>query len=157
MNNDLKPQDYLPHEAPMVMLETVHQMTPDHVICSVRVSDRGVLAPFLDQQGDLPAWFGLEIMAQTVGVSSGAQAASSPSTDAQPAMGMLLGTQAYKTITPGFKSGTLLICEAKLLQRSGQLSSFECSLKDGAQELASARVNTWQADTAHDTPDQPQG
>lgn len=139
----------------MVMLESIHQLAADHVICSVRVSNQGVLAPFLDQQGDLPAWFGLEIMAQTVGVSSGAQATSQHFADVQPAMGMLLGTQAYKTSIPSFKSGALLTCEAKLLQRSGSLSSFECTLKEGSEELASARVNTWQA-VASDTTHQPQ-
>jgi len=148
MTNYLKPECYLPHEAPMVMLETVHRVTPDQVICSVEVSKKGVLAPFLDQQGNLPAWFGLEIMAQTVGVSGGWQATAQKTTATKPARGMLLGTQAYKVNSASFKPGTLIICEAQLLQSNGQLSSYACRLKEGEQELASARVNVWQAENS---------
>lgn len=152
MPNYLKPENYLPHEAPMVMLETVHLAAADQVICSVKVSKEGVLAPFLDSQGNLPAWFGLEIMAQTVGVSGGWQAAKLTKSDAAPAMGMLLGTQAFKVSSASFKLGTLLTCEAQLLQTNGQLSSYSCSLKDKEQELGSARVNVWQAENANALP-----
>lgn len=152
MLNYLKPENYLPHEAPMVMLETVHLAAADQVICSVKVSKEGVLAPFLDQQGNLPAWFGLEIMAQTVGVSGGWQAANLTNTNVEPAMGMLLGTQAYKVNNSSFKLGTLLTCEAQLLQTNGQLSSYSCILKDNEQELGTARVNVWQAENPNALP-----
>ncbi|VDZ83865.1 Uncharacterised protein [Kluyvera intermedia] len=63
----LTPGDYLPHDAPMLLLEEVISVTDDTATCRVTVSPDGVLAPFLDAQGNLPAWFALELMAQTVG------------------------------------------------------------------------------------------
>ncbi len=66
----LPPGDYLPHDTPMLLLESVENVTDDRAVCSVTVNDRGVLAPFLDADGNLPGWFALELMAQTVGVWS---------------------------------------------------------------------------------------
>ncbi len=66
----LPPGDYLPHDAPMMLLETVESVTDDSAVCRVTVNGQGVLAPFLNANGDLPGWFALELMAQTVGVWS---------------------------------------------------------------------------------------
>jgi predicted hotdog family 3-hydroxylacyl-ACP dehydratase len=149
MPDYLAPVEYLPHEAPMVMLDQVHLVSVDHVICSVQVDASGLLAPFLDADGQLPAWFGLEIMAQTVGVSGGWQALTANAGQQSPGMGMLLGSQAYHCDVAAFASGSCLFCEARLAQRSGALSSYECTLKVNDQVLAQARVNTWQATDAH--------
>lgn len=49
----LPPGDYLPHDTPMLLLESVESVTDDRAVCSVTVNDRGVLAPFLDADGNL--------------------------------------------------------------------------------------------------------
>lgn len=67
----LLPVDYLPHDAPMLLLETVEQVTDESAVCRVTVNHTGVLAPFLNADGALPGWYALELMAQTVGVWSG--------------------------------------------------------------------------------------
>lgn len=71
MNHYLSPGDYLPHDAPMLLLEEVVNVTDETATCRVTVSPHSVLAPFLDAEGNLPGWFALELMAQTVGVWSG--------------------------------------------------------------------------------------
>lgn len=138
------PSDYLPHAAPMVMLETVRLIEAGRALCSVNVSGAGVLAPFLDPAGDLPAWFGLEIMAQTVGVSAAGQATAGDT--GGNTQGMLLGTQQFSAEVPAFASGSELLCEAALQQSSGPLQSYECSIRDAHSTLARARVNIYQAD-----------
>lgn len=143
MANYPPPSDYLPHTAPMVMLDTVHLIETGHAVCSVSVSEAGVLAPFLDPAGSLPAWFGLEIMAQTVGVSAGGQARAGD-TGSEP-QGMLLGTQQFSAEVPAFAAGSELFCEAALQQSSGPLHSYECSIHDAHRTLARARVNIYQA------------
>lgn len=42
----LPPGDYLPHDTPMLLLESVESVTNDRAVCSVTVNERGVLAPF---------------------------------------------------------------------------------------------------------------
>ena len=71
MSHYLSPGEYLPHDAPMLLLEEVVSVREDTAVCCVTVASGGVLAPFLDPQGNLPGWFALELMAQTVGVWSG--------------------------------------------------------------------------------------
>ena len=67
----LPPVTYLPHDAPMLLLESVERVTDDTAVCRVAVNRQSVLAPFLNAEGDLPGWYALELMAQTVGVWSG--------------------------------------------------------------------------------------
>ena len=45
MNDFLPVGDYLPHRAPLLLLERVLAVTPDSVVCAVTVSPHGVLAP----------------------------------------------------------------------------------------------------------------
>ena len=61
----LSPAEYLPHDAPMMLLETVESVTDNGAACSVTVSGHGVLAPFLNADGDLPGWFALDEALQT--------------------------------------------------------------------------------------------
>lgn len=60
-----------PHDAPMMLLGSVERVTDDSAVCRVAVNGQSVLAPFLNAEGDLPGWYALELMAQTVGVWSG--------------------------------------------------------------------------------------
>ena len=71
MSRYLTPSEYLPHDAPMMLLEEVIDVTDSSTHCRVSVTHDSVLAPFIDAQGNLPGWFALELMAQTVGVWSG--------------------------------------------------------------------------------------
>ena len=62
----LSPEAYLPHDAPMMLLGSVENVTDDMAVCRVAVDRQSVLAPFLNADGDLPGWYALELMAQTV-------------------------------------------------------------------------------------------
>ncbi|MDR8269420.1 3-hydroxy-fatty acyl-ACP dehydratase, partial [Acinetobacter baumannii] len=72
-------------------LEEVEAVTADTATCRVAVSPGSVLAPFLDTNGDLPGWFALELMAQTVGVWSGWHRQQQGQTSL--ALGMVLGAR----------------------------------------------------------------
>ncbi len=55
MSRYLSPGDYLPHDAPMLLLEEVVSVTEETAMCRVAVTSDGVLGPYLDPQGNLPA------------------------------------------------------------------------------------------------------
>ncbi len=142
MNHYLSPGDYLPHDAPMLLLEKVVKVTDDSAICCVMVSTDSVLAPFLDAGGNLPGWFALELMAQTVGVWSGwhrrqqGQEAIS--------LGMLLGARELicaAGILPGEK---MLFIEVTLLMNDDRFGSFECTIDVDNKTLVTGRINTFQ-------------
>lgn len=53
MSHYLSPGGYLPHDAPMLLLEEVVSVADETAICHVTVSANSVLAPFLDPDGNL--------------------------------------------------------------------------------------------------------
>ncbi|MBB3305005.1 MULTISPECIES: hotdog family protein [unclassified Enterobacter] len=141
--SDFLPVDaYLPHRAPMLLLDRVIQVTDDSVICEVSINATGVLAPFLTPQGDLPAWYGVEIMAQTVGVWSGFHARQRGDSEIRP--GMLLGGRGYRASSAFFAANSTLRVEMRLLMRDDRLGSFEGEIRCDDAIIASGRLNTYQ-------------
>ena len=144
MSHYLPVAEYLPHRAPMLLLDRVVNVTDDSVTCTVALTRNGVLAPFLTAEGDLPAWFGVEIMAQTVGIWSGFHARQRSDTVIRP--GMLLGGRGYASRTATFTADSILHIEMRLLMRDDKLGSFEGEIRNDDHILASGRLNTYQPD-----------
>lgn len=138
----LSPVDYLPHDAPMLLLESVDNVTEESAVCRVTVNGQGVLAPFLNATGDLPGWYALELMAQTVGVWSGwhrqQQGHSAIS------LGMVLGARELVCAAGQFAANSVLNINVKLLMQDERFGSFECAITAGDATLATGRVNTFQ-------------
>lgn len=137
---------WLPHAAPMLLLDHLIAVDGDQVHCQVSTSADGVLAPFLTPQGELPAWFGVEMMAQTVGVWSGWHAKQGGATLIPP--GMLLGGRGWRAEQPRFPANATLDIRMTLLMRDDRMGSFEGDIGYGTQRLASGRLNTYQPNEA---------
>ncbi|HAT1681612.1 TPA: 3-hydroxy-fatty acyl-ACP dehydratase [Klebsiella oxytoca] len=142
MSHYLSPGEYLPHDAPMLFLEEVVNVNDETAVCHVTIASNGVLGPFLDPQGNLPGWFALELMAQTVGVWSGwhrhqqGQGAIS--------LGMVLGARALTCVAGSLPAGKTVSISVKLLMQDERFGSFECAISAEGETLATGRVNTFQ-------------
>ena len=142
MNHYLSPGDYLPHDAPMLLLEEVLEVTDETAACRVAVTGRGVLAPFLDADGNLPGWFALELMAQTVGVWSGWHRRRQGQSTI--VLGMVLGSRELICAAGVLPAGRTLTISVNLLMQDARFGSFECTISAGDEALATGRVNTFQ-------------
>lgn len=142
MSHYLSPGDYLPHDAPMLLLEEVISVTDETATCGVTVSASSVLAPFLDPEGNLPGWFALELMAQTVGVWSGWHRHQQGQRSIS--LGMVLGARELICAAGTLPAGTVLVITVKLLMQDERFGSFECTISAGEEPLASGRINTFQ-------------
>lgn len=138
----LPPVAYLPHDAPMLLLASVERVTDDTAVCRVPVNDQSVLAPFLNADGDLPGWYALELMAQTVGVWSGWHRQQQGQDTI--ALGMVLGARELVCASGCFSAGLTLEITVKLLMQDARFGSFECAISAGETTLATGRVNTFQ-------------
>lgn len=138
----LPPVAYLPHDAPMLLLASVERVTDDTAVCRVPVNDQSVLAPFLNADGDLPGWYALELMAQTVGVWSGWHRQQQGQDTI--ALGMVLGARELVCANGCFSAGLTLEITVKLLMQDARFGSFECAISAGETTLATGRVNTFQ-------------
>ncbi|PLN67560.1 3-hydroxy-fatty acyl-ACP dehydratase, partial [Klebsiella quasipneumoniae] len=130
---------------PMLLLEEVEAVTADTATCRVAVSPGSVLAPFLDTNGDLPGWFALELMAQTVGVWSGWHRQQQGQTSL--ALGMVLGARELVCAAGSLPGGKTLSISVKLLMQDERFGSFEGTIMADDDVLASGRVNTFQPTT----------
>lgn len=142
MKSYLPPGDYLPHDAPMMLLDEVVEVSDEAATCRVTVSANGVLAPFLNAQGNLPGWFALEVMAQTVGVWSGWHRHQRGETHI--ALGMVLSARDLHCEDGHFAAGSTLTITTHRLMQDARFGSFECTIESGQTPLASGRINTFQ-------------
>ncbi|OAT20578.1 3-hydroxydecanoyl-[ACP] dehydratase [Buttiauxella noackiae ATCC 51607] len=128
----------------MCLLESVVAVEQESAHCRVTVSNLGVLAPFLDAEGNLPGWFAIELIAQTVGVWSGWHAKKNG--EEESLVGMLLGGRGIRCPAGVFPQGAGLECHVTLLMRDNKIGSFEGQILADGNVLASGRVNTYQPD-----------
>jgi predicted hotdog family 3-hydroxylacyl-ACP dehydratase len=145
MSHYLPPGAYLPHNAPMLLLETVLNVTDEQAVCQVTVNRQGVLAPFIDASGNLPGWYALELVAQTVGVWSGWHRQQRG--EAQITLGMVLGARELQCASGEFAADSVLDITVSLLMQDERFGCFECVIIANGETLASGRVNTFQPTT----------
>lgn len=102
--------------------------------------------------GAVPAWVGIEYMAQTVAAWAGARA----QTRGEPVkVGFLVGTRKYQSQGPAFPVGSLLsIRVTEVMRGENGLGVFDCELRceppEGPGFSANARLNVFQPDDFKD-------
>lgn len=126
----------LPHAGDMILLDAVETFDADSV------TTRLVVRPGLLSQADgsLPAWVGVEIMAQSVAAFAGCHARQA---GLPVELGFLLGTRRYQCNVEAFAPGSeLRIVASRSLQDDSGMGVFECHL-DGPGIHAEARLNVF--------------
>jgi predicted hotdog family 3-hydroxylacyl-ACP dehydratase len=121
--------DLLPHRAPMILLDRVLLFCPAFLEAEVCVRSDSLFV----KDGVVPAWVGVEYMAQTCACFAGMEARTRGES---PRVGFLLGTRAYRTMVAGFEVGSLLRVRACPVHREdGGLSVVECQILRAEQDL----------------------
>lgn len=147
MNKYLSPREYLPHEPPMVLVDEVVYVDENKALTKCYVNHEGVLSPFLNEDGNLPSFFALEIFAQSVGVWNGCNQHGTGNTTK---MGMVLGARDLKVKELFFKAGSVLNIEVYKNMSDGTLANFEGKIfvnekvsinNENNEAFASGRVN----------------
>jgi len=129
----------VPHQPPMRLLDAVLEAGSEHCTALARVDPR---AWYADPDGAMPAWFGLELMAQTIAAFSGHR-----HKDAGPPakFGYLLGTREYRCEVAAFPAGAVLEVEARVHYADGcGLSAFACEVRRDGAVLAHAILKVYE-------------
>jgi predicted hotdog family 3-hydroxylacyl-ACP dehydratase len=125
----------LPHEGHMLLLDELIEQREDSIVTTVTIRPDSVLC---DGVTGVPAWVGMEYMAQTACAYSGVEQARA---GIKPSIAVLLGTRAYRTSVPVFPIGARLIVSARLLMRDeDDLVVFQCSIHAGDAQLATGDI-----------------
>lgn len=133
-------EQLLPHEGSMMLLQKMLAYDEDSMTAQVMVRGDGL---FGDDKR-VPAWLGIEYMAQTVAAHGGmmCKLAGKPLTP-----GFLLGTRRYQCNVAAFEVGSVMTVTVKRLIQDQGLGVFDCHLTGDGVEV-SAKLSVYQPDQA---------
>jgi predicted hotdog family 3-hydroxylacyl-ACP dehydratase len=128
----------VPHSGRMLLVDALLASDADSVLVSAQVRHDN---PFADDAG-VPAWVGIEYMAQAVAAWAGCRALERGE---RARIGFLLGTRKYECDGAHFPFGAQLRIEARreLFGENG-LGMFSCRILEGERELARANLSVFE-------------
>lgn len=128
--------ELLPHGPEMTVIDRLVEYTAERSIATATVTQSN---PFFASSA-VPAWLGIEYMAQTIAAHAGFEGRLRGE---RPAIGFLLGTRAYESEVGEFPLGTELTVTVEPVVMEGRLAAFKCSIATD-RVVATAMVNTYQ-------------
>lgn len=132
-------QDVLPHRGSMLLLDAIDRCSETGVEVRATVCRD---AWYAQGNGAMPAWIGIELMAQAIAAHVGLLAAYAGGR-ARP--GVLLGANRYIAHRPAFEAGsTLRIVARELLRGDEGHGAYECAIHVDGQCCADAVVKVYQ-------------
>ena len=117
--------EILPHSGAMVLLARVTSHAGDATVCAAQIEDDALLR---SASGDVPAWMGLEYMAQCIAAHSGllGLAGGDP-----PRVGFLVGSRRLTFHAHSFRRGQRLTVQARRVWGGTRgMVAFDCSITD---------------------------
>ena len=121
----------------MILIDEVVSFGAEDIETRLTVRPGGL---FNQQDGSLPAWVGIELMAQSIAAYAGCQARQA---GLPVELGFLLGTRKFECNVERFPAGAELRIKAlRSLQDDNGMGVFECHLT-GTGIQASARLNVF--------------
>lgn len=126
----------IPHKGRMVLLDRVVEFDGQALTAEMIVRNDGLFG----NEHSIPAWAGIEYMAQAVGAYAGIKSrlAGEPIK-----LGYLLGTRRYNSNVSSFTVGAKLTIQVKNIIQDDKLGVFECSITGDDTEV-SANLNVYQ-------------
>jgi predicted hotdog family 3-hydroxylacyl-ACP dehydratase len=127
--------DLLPHGREMTLIDRLVEYTPQRSVATLTIMSS---SRFSLPTG-VPAWVGIEYMAQAIAAHAGYEARLR----GEPlAVGFLLGTRDYRSEVGEFPLGVTLTITVEPLLADGRLGAFRCVIAADAN-LAAAVVNVY--------------
>ena len=128
-------EELLPQSGRMVLLDKLLEVGENHIVTELAVRDDGL---FSGPGHSVPAWVGLEYMAQTVAAYSGFYRRQA---GLEIDLGFLLGTRYYECSVSDFPCGARLrVLAEKVMDGANDMSVFACRL-EGENILAESKLN----------------
>ena len=127
-------RDFTLHREPMLLLEKLIDIGPGYGCCSWQPGDSLFLVP----DKGVPAYVGIEAMAQCVAVYAGAMARLRGE---RPAAGFLLGARQFQATLAYFDPGAFYEAACRELVRHAQgMASFSCEIRRAGERVAAAKL-----------------
>ena len=128
--------ELLSHGPEMIVIDRLIEYSPQRSVATVAVTED---CRFFAGTG-VPAWVGIEYMAQTIAAHAGYEARLRGE---PPSVGFLLGTRAYRCALLEFPLGATLTIAVEPVVVDLRVNAFQCSIATD-RVVATAVVNTYQ-------------
>jgi predicted hotdog family 3-hydroxylacyl-ACP dehydratase len=132
--------ELLPHARPMLLVRSVLSHSPERTVCAVEVADSEL---FRAADGRVPAYVGLEYMAQCIAAHGGLAARA---LGRAPSPGLLVGAKQLALHREWLEGDESLEVSARLVGRAGALASFGCELRAGDELVAEGTLSVYVSD-----------
>lgn len=127
-------EDFIPHRGAACWIDRLVEVDAEHAVVESDVPSQGRQV----HNGSMPAWSGIELMAQAVAAWAGGRAQCE---GRAVRLGFLLGARRYECHCDGFASGsTLRVAATRNFVSDEGLGMFSCSIHCGDELLAQAQV-----------------
>ena len=134
--NNIDVAELIPHSDKMVWLDSIISCDNHSLSAELIVRDEGLSG----NDKTVPAWVGIEYMAQAVAAYAGVMAKQA----GEPIkLGFLLGTRRYSSNVAEFSVGSTLTVRVEKILQDNNLGAFECRIQ-GVDVEASAILNVYQ-------------
>lgn len=127
--------EFVMHRDSMLLLDTLIEARDDGAVCEWLVNPDD---PFVESELGVPAYVGIEFMAQCVAANAGARARI---VGLGPPLGFLLGARHFKSSVSHFAIGERYraTCDELMRDDSG-MGSYDCQILHGEESIATARL-----------------
>lgn len=132
-------EELLPHRGTMLLLDAVLAYDEESVTATASVQPR---AWYAEDDGTMPSWVGIELMAQAIAAHVGLLALCQ---GRPPKQGVLLGTRAYHAAVPCFPARSVIVIKASVAFRDvSGMGAYDCTLLLNGQVAATATVKVFE-------------
>ncbi len=138
MSTDYNIVDLLPHDPPMVLLDRYVSSNETELRAQVNITAD---SQFYDAKGGVPAYVGIEYIAQAVSAFNGLQDKEAGK-KVQP--GFLLGSRKVELFTDYFALGSVLDIQVTTSFNDGEMAVFDGLVSHQGAVLVKARINAFQ-------------
>ncbi|MCX7068209.1 MAG: hotdog family protein [Methylococcales bacterium] len=131
--------ELIPHSGRMVLLDNIIDADEHSLSAELTVRNDGLLG----DANSVPAYAGIEYMAQAIAAYAGIQAKQA----GEPIkIGFLLGTRRYTSNVGSFAVGTMLTIRVTKIIQDDKLGVFDCKIQGAGIEIT-ASLNVYQPST----------
>ncbi|PJC85976.1 3-hydroxydecanoyl-ACP dehydratase [Vibrio sp. HA2012] len=134
-------KDLLPHDEPMVLLNRVISVEEISIHCQADVTEANLF--FDHEKRVIPAYVGIEYMAQSIAAWSGYHARKRQES---PPIGFLLGSRRYNTELGAFHENMVLDIFAEQVMEDSGMAVFSGRIEHNGTLIAQCQLNVYVPD-----------
>jgi predicted hotdog family 3-hydroxylacyl-ACP dehydratase len=132
-------EELVPHRGTALLLDRLLEFQEE---CAIAEYTPRADAWYRDDCGDMPGWFGIELMAQAVAAHA---AMKKRRVGLPPKLGVLLGTRSYESRVKSFASGSALRVHAREAFRDvSGLAGYDCAIEANGETIATATLKVYE-------------